>query len=126
MSKIKRSAAIYAIVVGVSIIAWWSFFLTTGPMPEMVTVPITAWLHITAEITTGLGLLVSGAGLLLNRGWARGAFLVSIGMLLYAAIQASGYFAQAGQLALTLMFAIFLLLNLFFLLNSPRLETAMR
>jgi hypothetical protein len=122
MSKINRAAGIYAIVVGISMIAWWGFLLTTGQMPEMENTPVAAWLHVAAEITTGLGLLTSGAALLRYRPWARSAFLVSTGMLLYAVIQASGYFAQAGQTAMTLMFALCLLLSLLFLFQSSRLE----
>ncbi len=124
MSKIEQLAASFAIAVGLSMLSWWLFFLSTNQMPELEITPIAAWLHLAAELTTALVLLASGIGLLTNRWWAGQAVYVSLGMLLYAVIQAAGYFAQLGQTAMVLVFTGLFLLALLLLANRIKLDRA--
>jgi hypothetical protein len=126
MSHITKRAAAFALFLGFLMLAWWSVLLMGGQIPEMEVMPIAASLHIAAEGMTGLALVVSGIALLSEKRWARQAFLVSVGMLFYAVIQASGYFAQESQFLLVILFAAIFLGSLLFLALLIREESSAR
>lgn len=107
-----KFAGIYAIVVGLMMIAQWSFFLITGRVPELQSEPIRLAFHLTAEFITAFGLLASGFGLLRRTTWASKGYLVFGGMLLYSVIVSPGYFAQQGQWIFVVMFGLLLVLAL--------------
>jgi hypothetical protein len=107
-----KFAGIYAIVVGLMMVAQWSFFLITGKVPELQSEPIRLSFHLAAEFTTALGLLASGLGLLRKAAWASKGFLIFGGMLLYTVIVSPGYFAQQGQWIFVMMFGLLLVLAL--------------
>jgi hypothetical protein len=112
--KARGIAAAYSIFMGVAMIGMWAIFLLTGQVPELSTTPIATSLHIVAEFLTAFALLVGGYGLLAKREWGEQAHLVSLGMLLYAVVQASGYFGQQGEVAFIGMFAVFAILTVVF------------
>jgi hypothetical protein len=114
MLKMQKGGGVYALVVGITMIVWWSSALLGGQMPEMETAPLTALMHVSAELLTGVLLIVGAYGLLRKRRWGQTVHLVSLGMLLYAVVQASGYYAQQGNVALVGLFATFAILSLFF------------
>jgi len=103
-----KFSAWYGIVVGFVMIAQWIFFLVTGSVPELQTEPWRIALHLAAEFTTALMLIVSGIATLKTAAWGKKALLVGLGMVIYSEIVSPGYFAQLGQWALVGMFAILL------------------
>ena len=103
-----KFAAWYGIIVGFIMIAQWIFFLTTGSVPELQTEPWRIALHLAAECTTALMLIVSGIAALKSAAWGRKVLLVGLGMVIYSEIVSPGYFAQLGQWALVAMFAVLL------------------
>lgn len=103
---------VYAVVVGSAILAQWGFFLATGKVPERRTEPLAIGFHLVAEGVVACLLIAAGAGLLAGAGWARAAFLVGVGMLLYTAVNSAGYFAQRRQWPMVAMFALLLSLAL--------------
>ena len=105
-----KFAGIYGIVVGLLMVAQWSFFLVAGQVPELRTEPVRLAFHLAGEFATAAGLVASGAGLLRRKTWATPAYLVFSGMLLYSVIVSPGYFAQQGQWPFVLMFAVLLVL----------------
>lgn len=107
-----KFAGIYAIAVGLMMIAQWTFFLIAGRVPELQSEPIRLVFHLAAEFVTALGLLVSGFGLLRRMTWAPKGYLVFGGKLLYSVIVSPGYFAQQGQWIFLVMFALLLILAL--------------
>jgi hypothetical protein len=100
-----KFSAWYGIVVGFMMIAQWTFFIITGGVPEFQTEPWRIALHLTAEMTTALVLIVSGIAALRSIAWGKTALLVGLGMVIYSEIVSPGYFAQLGQWALVGMFA---------------------
>lgn len=68
--------------------------------------------HWAAEFITALALLAGGVGLLLGWTWGVGVYLISMGMLLYAVVNSSGYFAQKREWPMVGMFAVLLILAL--------------
>ncbi|MEJ2413001.1 MAG: hypothetical protein P8Y34_08400, partial [Anaerolineales bacterium] len=85
-----KFAAIYAIVVGVGMIAQWTMSYLARQIPELKTEPIRIGFHLAAEMITALGLIVTGIALLRGAGWAISYYLVALGMLFYTAIVSPG------------------------------------
>lgn len=98
-------SAIFAVFVGSGMIGQWARSYLSHQIPELRDEPIRLGFHLAAELVTAISLIVSGAGLLTGVGWARPAYLVSIGMLLYTSIVSPGYFAQRGDWKWTVLFA---------------------
>jgi hypothetical protein len=103
-----KFSAWYGIIVGLVMIAQWAFFIATGNVPEFRTEPWRIALHLTAELTAALMLIVSGIATLKSTWWGKKAMLVGLGMVIYSEIISPGYFAQLGQWTLVGMFAVLL------------------
>lgn len=67
--KIRNLAATYSMLVGISMIAMWSYFYFADAIPELRTEPIRVSLHIAAEIATGVCLIAGASGLYRNKEW---------------------------------------------------------
>ncbi len=105
-----KFAGWYALVVGVSMILQWVFFIIMGEVPELHTEPLRIAFHLAAEGVTAVLLVIAGIALLRGRRWASSIALVALGALVYTAIVSPGYFAQLGQWPLVAMFAVVLAL----------------
>ena len=103
-----KFSAWYGILVGFVMVAQWVFFLVTGSVPELQSEPWRIALHLAAELTTALMLIVSGIATLKSAVWGKKVLLVGLGMVIYSEIVSPGYFAQLGQWAPVGMFAILL------------------
>ena len=116
--KLRKTAAIYSIVVGLAMIGIWMMLLITGQDPELQnslqTEPIAVGLHLAAEFLTAIILLIGGFGLIADRGWAVKVFLLSMGFLMYSVLNASGFYGQRGDLPFIGMFAAILTLAVIF------------
>lgn len=113
----RRTAAVYAFVVGVSMLGMWGMFYATGSIPELETEPARIAFHLAAEFLTAIGLLIAGWGLWKSRPWADRAFLLAMGALFYTMIQSPGYFLQTGDLAMVGMFAVLILVGVAILVH---------
>lgn len=102
--------SIFAIVVGLGMIAQWTMSYITKQIPELKTEPIRIGFHIAAEMVTALMLIAAGVGRLTGRPWAPILYPLSIGMLLYTAIVSPGYFAQRGRWTWALIFSVLIML----------------
>jgi len=98
----------YALVVGISMLLQWGFFLLTGQVPQLRSEPYRIAFHLIGEFITAAALIYSGFGLLRRWRLAREMILVALGMLFYTAIVSPGYFAQQGQWVFVAMFALLL------------------
>lgn len=88
----------------------WAFFYLSGQIPELETEPYRILFHIVGEMVTAAGLVIGGVGLLGSLVWGRTVYLLAMGMLFYTVIVSPGYFAQKGQWAPVVMFAILLVM----------------
>lgn len=107
-----RFAAWCSLVVGVLMLAQWTFFIAAGEVPELRTEPVRIGFHLAAEAATALALIAAGIRLFRRRRYALPLGLVANGMLVYTVIVSPGYFAQNGQWPLVGMFAALLVLAL--------------
>ncbi|HMN85580.1 MAG TPA: hypothetical protein PKA74_06290 [Bauldia sp.] len=113
-----RGAAAYGIIVGVAMIAVWAWLIATGGYPELDTAPLTAWIHLATEIATALILIVAGFALLAHRAWARKAYLVAIGALLFAVVNAVAFYGERGDIPLVIFFVVLAILGVFFAIRA--------
>lgn len=104
--------AIFAILVGIGMIAMWAGSYYTRQISELESEPVRIKFHLAAEFITAFSLITAGIGLLAQQGWAVSAYLIAAGMLLYTVIVSPGYFAQKRQWGYVVMFGVILLLAL--------------
>ena len=104
-------AAYYSIGLGVLMIIQWIFFILTGSVPDFSVTPVEISVHIFIEILTAVVLIIGGRKTLKKNSIKLN--LVGLGMVIYAMINASGYFAQSNQWIFVAMFAVLLLLSLY-------------
>ena len=103
-----KFSAWYGILIGLCMIAQWSFSIVAGGVPEFQTAPWAIAFHLAAELTTALVLILGGFAALRAAAWGKTALLVGLGMVIYSEIVSPGYFAQLGQWPIMVMFALIL------------------
>ncbi len=101
----QRSAAWFAIIVGLAVVGLWIMLLMTGQAIELQTAPRQMALHLAAEGLMALALMVGGVRCLAGQRWGRTLTLVGLGMMLYSVVASAGYYLQAGQWPMVAMFA---------------------
>ncbi|GAB4114833.1 MAG: hypothetical protein Kow00103_09170 [Candidatus Caldatribacteriota bacterium] len=116
--KFKKIAALYSILVGLSIIGIWLMLYFSFSIPEIANEPRRIIMHIVAEITTGITLIIGGYGLWKNTKWGDKLFFISQGMLIYTLIASLGYYAQSGEYIMVIIFGFLLLCSLFLIIFS--------
>ena len=98
--------AVLAVFIGVLMIGWWTFAIASDQIPELKTEPVEVYLHLTAEFSTAACLLIGGIGILGRRNWGPIVYTFALGMLLYAVVQAAGYYAQRSEFVFVGMFGV--------------------
>ena len=115
----RKIAAIYSIVISISVLGMWTMTLLTGDITEG---PVEISLHLAAEFLMAILLLACGIGLLTGKTYARKLFLVSNGMLIYSVLNAAGYFGQRGNLPAMIMFLVLFIISSVFLVKEVFLK----
>jgi len=109
---LRKTAAIYALIVGISMIGVWILLIATGQdqrlQDELRNIPFEIGMAITSDILTAIVLLVAGIGLIKDSNWAAKVFLLSMGLLFYSVVNAVGLYGQRGDLAFIIMFCVIL------------------
>lgn len=100
----RQVVASYSVLVGVATLATWIFLLTVGDVPQAFERPFELTFHILAEVVAAILLITAGAGLFYSKsGWAPKLSLFSLGMLLYATINAIGAYLQEGNTSMVIL-----------------------
>ncbi len=103
-----RFPAWYGILVGLLMIVQWMFSILSGGVPEFRSAPWEIAFHLVAELSTAGMLVLGGVAALKPIRHARHWLLIGLGMVIYSEIVSPGYFAQQGQWAMVVMFAVLL------------------
>lgn len=103
-------------IVGASMIGMWAFIIIFDTIPEFETDPIEIIMHLVAEFTTGIVLLLSGIATLKRKIWGSTLYFTGTGMLFYTVIVSPGYYADRSEWGFVAMFAIIFSISLIFLL----------
>ena len=106
-----KFAGIYGIIVGILIFVQWMFFLFTARVPQLDAAPVEIVFHLAAEFMTSIIVIAGGIAVLRRKPWAPRLYYLASGMLIYAVINGTGYFAQIGQWPLVVMLALLFLLT---------------
>ena len=101
--------ACYGILVGLLMIAQWTFSILAGGVPEFQSAPWEIAFHLAAELTTAVVLLIGGITALRSSARPKQILLLGLGMVIYSEIVSPGYFAQLNQWVFVAMFAMLLL-----------------
>ena len=105
----RKVIAIYSIAMGLCMISMWTMFYLTGGIPELNTEPFRIAMHLIAEYSTAIGLIIGGYGLIKSKRWGYNLYLLSTGALIYTLIQSPGYYLQQGNIGFVIMFAVFII-----------------
>jgi hypothetical protein len=115
-----RSAAIFAFLAAAVIVLVWIYRLAIAGIPELQAQPWLTWLHLIAEIATAVVLVVGGWALLAGTHWARKAYLLGVGMLLFGALADIGRYADSGNTGLSIFFFLVAVVSVVFVIRAER------
>jgi len=93
----NRIIPIFMIVAGISIAGIWTTDFTSGKFSDQGSFfdwregENMLWPHIAAEFFMSIGLVVGGMGLFATKDWGLWLSLVSLGALVYSAVNSSGW-----------------------------------
>lgn len=87
----------------------WVMFYVTDQIVELETAPFAIAMHLIAELTTAVLLIVSGLLLYRNHSKAMLVYACAYGALMYSVVNSSGYFMQPLDSAMVTMFAVLLI-----------------
>jgi len=116
--EMKKKIAVYPIIIGLLMVGMWTVLLSTGEVLETETDRIEISYHLVSEFMTAVLLIIGGYGFYNERRWGFGVFLVSMGMLLYSVLNATGYYAGQSEIAMVGMFTVLTGLTVLFLIIS--------
>ena len=124
--NLRKAAAVFAVIVGVMMIAQWSFFMAAGEVTELETEPVRISFHLAAEFITATVLIIAGLALIKQKDWAFPIFMLALGMLSYTIVVSPGYFAQDGDYVFVGMFVVLWVLTVAFILLGVKEEGGIR
>lgn len=110
--NLRKTAAVYAIIVAIAMLSLWTMLLAGGEVDELDDTPLEIAYHLAAEVATAALLLVAAIGLLQMKPWATPGFFLAAGMLLYTVIVSAGYYAERGDAAVVGMFTLLMVSTL--------------
>jgi hypothetical protein len=124
--SISIVAASYSIFVGVCMVLAWIVLIITGGVPELVDQPLVLYYHLASECVTALLLIIAGTALQKKKTWASRFYYIASGALLYALLNATGYYAQRGVILPVLIFTLLTVLNLICMMAMLRFDIPAR
>jgi hypothetical protein len=121
-SSAIKLVAVYSILIGIFMIGFWSFAVTSDIVPPEEK-PWGITFHLFSEFSTASLLIISGAGVWLNKDWARYLSLLALGMLMYIVIYSPGYYAQRGNMPMAFMFIVLIFLTIVATIALPKSQS---
>ena len=110
-----RIVAYFSIITGISIMIFWIILFILNHMPEG---KIQTTYLLFSEFMMAVICSVSGILMLKNSKSARSINILGLGMVIYAVLNAAGYYGETGNIALQVMFSVlFIFTSIAVLLN---------
>lgn len=85
---------IYSILLGVSLIIFWIITFYKRETQKYVEIKLERYFHIIAEFVMSFLAFISGIAILLNQSWGVILFILTMGFMIYATINAIGIYAH--------------------------------
>jgi hypothetical protein len=111
----KKTVAIFSILMGTALIGTWLVLFVLGNVPELASSSLQTGLLLVAEFLTGASLIVGGSVLLVRARWGMPLDLVALGMLLYVSTYYTGILGQEGNTSAAVFIAVVALFTVAFL-----------
>jgi hypothetical protein len=112
---IRKVAAVYSILIGVSVLSMWGLIILTDGITEG---SIEISFHLVSEFSMAILLIISGIGLIMNKMYGKKLFLISNGMLIYSVLNAAGYYGQRNNFAMLSMFTVIFIISSGFIIHG--------
>ncbi len=107
-------AAIFSILMGMTMSGTWAYLLLSNQFPGLRTVPLESTYLLVAEGLTASALIIAGYGVFTHRSWALPLMLVALGELLYCTVRYAGELGQGGSTVGLAFFSLVAVGSLFF------------
>jgi len=104
----RNTTGTYSIALGLAVLGLWAMILTGEPLPEGRT---ELAFHIGSEILMALGCIAAGVLLLRGAPTARPAAAAAHAMVVYSCLNAAGYYAERGEVAVALVMTALALIS---------------
>lgn len=98
--------SIYSIVVGFSLIGFWIVVYARKELDNFIENSFERFFHILAELIISVSALVSGIVILTNQTWGLYLFVLTMGFLIYATINAIGIYGKNKIWWLVILLAV--------------------
>ncbi len=85
---------IYSILVGVSLVIFWIIAFYNKKTQKYIEIKLERYFHIIAEFVMSFLAFISGIAILLNQNWGVILFILTMGFMIYATINAIGIYAH--------------------------------
>lgn len=118
----KKASAVFQIVMGSGMIGVWIVLFATNQIPELEAEPVRIAMHIVAEWTTGILLLISGLWTVVKSTPHKTLFYLSLGALTYTLIASPGYYGGKGEWGVFAVFMLMLVATIAVIVAGPRCE----
>ncbi len=103
--NLKKIAGLYSLLAGAAMIPVWLSYFATGTVLGAAPSPVGLSFHIAAEFATAAVMIAGGIGLLAGKPWAARAYMLGMGMMIYALVNSPGLYSGNGVLLLRIVFA---------------------
>jgi len=97
---------IYSITVGISLAGFWIFIYVRKELDNFIENSFERFFHILAELVISILALVSGIVILTNQPWGQYLFVLTMGFLIYATINAIGIYGKKKIWWLIILLAV--------------------
>ena len=109
--------AIYSIILGLAVLGLWVTILSGTALPEGRT---ELAFHLVSEVLMALAAIASGVLLLRRARVAPMALAAAHAMVVYSTLNAAGYYAERGDLAVALVMTLLAIISALIALSQLR------
>ncbi|MFW9851431.1 MAG: hypothetical protein ACFFDS_00635 [Candidatus Thorarchaeota archaeon] len=102
---------IYSLTVGISLIGFWAVFYLRKELNIFIENSLERFFHILAEIIISILALISGIAILANQSWGLFIYILTMGFLIYASINAIGIYGKKKIWWLVILLAVVALMS---------------
>ena len=113
---------IYSILLGVSLVIFWIIAFYKRETKKYIEIKLERYFHIIAEFVMSILAFISGIAILFDQRWGIILFLLTMGFMIYATINAVGIYAHKKfWLLVTTLIGIAIISTILIIFNFAKL-----